>query len=55
MLTRFNERARRGWGIGLTLVRQIVDRYEGKIWIEDRVPKDHTEGASFVLVLPTAS
>jgi PAS domain S-box-containing protein len=46
------ERGVRGRGIGLTLVQRIVTRYEGKIWVEDRVPDDHSQGASFVVLLP---
>jgi PAS domain S-box-containing protein len=55
ILTRFDEKVKRGWGLGLTLVKQIVDRYGGRIWIEDRVAGDHGQGASFVLVLPAAA
>lgn len=38
-------------GIGLTLVQQIMDRCQGKIWIEDRVKGDHSKGAKFVILL----
>ena len=38
-------------GIGLTLVQQIIDRCLGKIWIEDRVKGNHSEGARFVMLL----
>lgn len=41
-----------GSGIGLTLAQRIVNRYGGKIWVEDRVKGDHTKGASFVILLP---
>jgi PAS domain S-box-containing protein len=39
-------------GIGLTLVKRILERYGGKIWVEDRVAGDYTQGARFVLLLP---
>jgi len=55
ILSRFDEKVKRGWGLGLTLVKQIVDRYGGRIWIEDRVTGDHGQGAAFVLVLPAAT
>ncbi|MFX1510795.1 MAG: PAS domain S-box protein [Promethearchaeota archaeon] len=42
----------RGSGIGLTLVQRILQRYGGQIWVEDRIPGDHTQGANFVLLLP---
>ncbi len=41
----------KGSGIGLTLVQRIIKRYGGKIWVEDRVPGDHTQGASFIILL----
>jgi PAS domain S-box-containing protein len=41
-----------GSGIGLTLVQRIVDRYGGRIWVEDRVIGNHTKGAKFVFLLP---
>jgi signal transduction histidine kinase len=44
-----------GTGIGLTLVKQIIERYEGRAWIEDRVRGDHTQGAKFVFELRPAN
>ncbi len=44
-----------GLGIGLALVRTIVEHYGGQIHVEDRVPGDHTKGARFVLLLRTAT
>jgi len=41
-----------GFGIGLTLVKNIIKRYDGEIWVEDRVDGDYTQGANFVLLLP---
>jgi signal transduction histidine kinase len=39
-------------GFGIYLVRTLVDYYHGKVWVEDRVPGDHTKGARFVVMLP---
>jgi len=39
-----------GTGIGLYLVRSLVERYGGEVWVEDNDP----EGAVFVVRLPVA-
>lgn len=39
-------------GVGLTLVMRIVNRYGGKIWVEDRIPGDPSQGSCFVILLP---
>jgi signal transduction histidine kinase len=31
-----------------------VDKYHGRIWVEDRVKGDHTKGAKFIVELPLA-
>jgi signal transduction histidine kinase len=43
-----------GKGLGLYLVRMLVESYHGKVWVEDRVPGDHTKGARFIITLPAA-
>ncbi|BAI61423.1 putative histidine kinase [Methanocella paludicola SANAE] len=42
----------RGSGLGLYLVRSLVDSYGGMVWVEDRVKGDYTQGARFVVMLP---
>lgn len=42
----------RGSGLGLYLVKSLMDSYGGRVWVEDRVPGDHTKGAKFVVMLP---
>jgi PAS domain S-box-containing protein len=44
-----------GKGIGLYLVKILVERYGGKIWVEDRVPGYLEEGAAFKFTLTTAT
>ncbi len=41
-------------GLGLHLVKTIVEKLEGNIWVEDRVPGDYAKGAKFTVVLPVA-
>ena len=43
-----------GRGLGLFLVKRLVENLNGKVWVEDRVPGDHTKGARFVVLLPAA-
>lgn len=41
-----------GKGLGLYIVRMLVNGYHGKVWVEDRVPGDYHKGAKFVVLLP---
>ncbi|BAI61619.1 putative histidine kinase [Methanocella paludicola SANAE] len=43
----------KGMGLGLYLVKSLVESYGGRVWVEDRVSGDHTKGARFVVMLPT--
>jgi PAS domain S-box-containing protein len=42
----------KGMGLGLYLVKSLVESYGGRVWVEDRVPGDHRQGAKFVVMLP---
>lgn len=44
----------RGKGLGLYLVKTLVDDFNGKVWVEDRVAGDHKKGAKFVIIIPEA-
>lgn len=39
-------------GLGLYLVKSIVETYGGSAWAEDRDPCDYTKGCRFVVMLP---
>jgi signal transduction histidine kinase len=41
-----------GKGLGLYIVRSLVEKLDGSVRVEDRVPGDHAKGARFVLTLP---
>jgi PAS domain S-box-containing protein len=43
-----------GKGLGLYLVRKLVDDFGGKVWVEDRVQGDFRKGSRFVVQLPAA-
>jgi PAS domain S-box-containing protein len=43
-----------GHGLGLYLVRTIVEDFGGRVRVEDRVPGDYSKGAKFVVLLPAA-
>jgi signal transduction histidine kinase len=40
-----------GLGLGLTLVKEILESFGGQISVEDRVEGNHTKGANFILLL----
>jgi signal transduction histidine kinase len=54
LFTRFQrgETNAHGRGLGLYLVKMLVESYHGAIWVEDRVPGDYKKGARFVVMLP---
>jgi len=41
-----------GKGLGLYLVKTLVEDYGGSVLVEDRVYKDHAKGSKFVVLLP---
>jgi len=42
----------KGAGMGLSIVKALMDRYKGKVWIENRVYEDFSRGSIFNLLLP---
>ncbi|MFX1365236.1 MAG: PAS domain S-box protein [Promethearchaeota archaeon] len=43
-----------GIGLGLLLVKRILDSYKAKIRVEDRVKGDFSKGSNFILSIPEA-
>ncbi len=41
-----------GSGLGLSLVLALAERYNGRVWLEDREPGDHTKGTKVIIELP---
>ena len=44
-----------GSGLGLSIVRAIVEAYRGIVWVEDRVPGEPMKGSVFRVALPMSS
>ena len=42
---------KRSTGLGLSIVRTLVENYGGKVWTDDRVRGDYRQGAKFVVEL----
>ena len=44
-----------GKGLGLFIAKTLIERYRGKIWVDDRIKGDSSSGAAFVFTLPKAN
>ena len=42
----------KGMGLGLLLVKRILDRYRGEIWVEDKIKGDPSQGSNFIVLIP---
>jgi len=47
-------KGKKGMGLGLTLVLKIIEMYNGKIWIEDHIKGDYSQGSNFIIQIPEA-
>ncbi len=47
--------SKEGLGIGLSVVKRIIAKCGGKIWVEDAVKGDHTRGSKFIVMLPSGA
>lgn len=41
-----------GMGLGLSLVKIIIEKLDGYIWVEDRVSGNNKQGSKFIVLLP---
>jgi signal transduction histidine kinase len=41
-----------GMGLGLSLVSLIIENYNGRIWVENRVSNDYSKGSKFIILIP---
>ena len=48
------DRSKGGMGIGLSLVKNIIDGYGGQVWVENRVEGDNKQGSNFIVLLKEA-
>jgi signal transduction histidine kinase len=48
----YEEAPAKGTGLGLYLVKTLVEAFGGQVWVEDRVPGDYTKGTKFIVKLP---
>ena len=39
-------------GLGLSLVRRILEMYKAKIWVEDKIQGDYSKGSRFIILIP---
>lgn len=47
--------ALKGIGLGLSLVKKIIDTFNGKIWVESRDPEDYRKGSKFIILIPESN
>jgi PAS domain S-box-containing protein len=46
------EKQSKGMGLGLSLVKKILEIYNGQIWVENKVIEDYTKGSNFIILIP---
>ncbi|MFO8018413.1 MAG: PAS domain S-box protein [Promethearchaeia archaeon] len=49
---KFEQKSGKGMGLGLSLVKRIVNQLNGHIRVENRVKNDYSKGSNFILLIP---
>jgi signal transduction histidine kinase len=44
-----------GIGLGLSLVKKILNNYNAEIYVENKISDDYTKGSNFILLFPEAT
>ncbi|MFW9879377.1 MAG: hypothetical protein ACFFG0_40385 [Candidatus Thorarchaeota archaeon] len=39
-------------GLRLSLVKKVIDRYNRKIWVEEKINRDYSKGSKFKVLIP---
>lgn len=47
-------KGQKGMGLGLSLVKKILEGFQGDIRVENRVKEDYTKGSNFIILIPEA-
>ena len=42
----------KGLGFGLSVVKKVIEGYNGKLLVEDRIKGDYSKGSNFIIILP---
>jgi signal transduction histidine kinase len=48
------EKGGKGLGFGLSLVRNVIKKLNGKIWVEEKINGNPSKGSNFIILLPSA-
>ncbi|MGV9204617.1 MAG: ATP-binding protein [Promethearchaeia archaeon] len=49
---KFEQNSETGMGLGLSLVKKIIEQLNGDIWVENRVKDDFSKGSNFIISIP---